>query len=429
MYRGNYNNPPGSSDIPVIVPNGLRYASRPSPIALEIKSGFVQSNSSSTLGPGQTVTLYMPTSGHLDCNQLYFSFKAAVTCATAGDTPKIPLNGYDFIRRLSIFIGSVEATLITDANELMAMLNKAVTSEDYIKHDGGILEGFNRPLVNGGVREYIVSLAGILQAEKLLPLDLFGSSNMTINIEFCSASHLSFKRDTGALDGDTDLTATSALSYVITDPRIYYTTVIPSMEYTTSLIQQVSQAGVMRIPFIHYNGSRFSTGAGGTYNVLIGDNAKSLMGIVMGRHQTTVTTTNPGDTPSPIGGLQDFSINGFQRFSVRIDGMLHKYEVDTPTRAFAELSLLFSNLFSAANTGHITYQDYFGEGGRESRSFIMGISAKKLLDDTLSNIGLPVQSSVQIEIQGNTEASTLFVYLIKDVDLLVDANGVVDLKR
>jgi hypothetical protein len=113
-----------------------------------------------------------------------------------------------------------------------------------------------------------------------------------------------------------------------------------------------------------------------------------------------------------------FDKDGFTSCEWKIDGLNSpSYRIESAAQSWVETQKLFSSLFNVDHTGSQSRTDALGT------KFIFGVSWTRFHEGNLSMVGTPIANQIQLVLSGNTAGNTMYLYLVREHQLLISATG------
>jgi hypothetical protein len=401
------------------VPSSFMSNKAPRPINCTLQTVNVPTTSANASANGTSVIQVPLGQAAYICNP-YIRFKVVFT-GTAADTIKFKGAAGGASALIASMQTSINSTLIDNIQSfgvgVMEPILSHSTSRDWLVQDGSILMNTNRTVLTiaGGATTvtdvYCIPLIGLLGSQQAFPAWAINGI-LQLNINWNSIAGAITQTGTGI----------TAMSFQ--ELAFVYDRVSVEGDFIAKMRGEMAASGAKYCyGFTNYQ-SLTAQSVNGSSTVNTGLNVSSLRGVVM----TSVTTADLTDATA-----NGFSIrNGLTNFSVTLDGRLVNSNIlnalDSPAVAFVELQKVFSRCFDSSVTDNSTSANYATE------SFCAGVSATRVAEG-LAFQGSPV-SVVGLQLtQGNDvtgtnyAATTNFIVYISDYQLLIGADGQVDLVR
>ena len=418
------------------VPYSISYRSKPQPIGGAITSTYVSSSSSTVIGSGDTLRFEISNRDFLAASNAYLMFtletKANTASASAFAVNVFPFSSY-LIRRAQIEIGSTVIDSINDYGHLYSSLCLMNCSPNYVSNDGSF-EGKNRLIpeaaangVFGGgqnPQQMIMPLLGVFQSEKALPL-ISTNSSVVVTLEFVAPNTLKDLVGNSA--------ANAGFDYRLVNPKLFIQRVDPGEIYKREFAMALNSAQALRVPYVTFTGQSFGAASQqGTFTQIIQENCNSLLGLMIVVKE---------DTDAGRVGPRYVNAN-FSELEVRVDSVLMpSYIIQGNVQSFAETQRLFSNLWDTQSIASVDYQKYSSSSATTGAynsaaegNFVTGVSFKRYSDDnTISNLGVPVRNGVEVRMKGldlgASKPMSVYVYLIKEQNMVISATGEVGVQK
>jgi len=394
------------------VPNSWKSSQAPRPINCVLQTVVVPSTSANAnLGTTSTIQVPLGNSAYI-CNP-YLRFKVVYTGV---DTETFSFKGAagGASALISSFQTSINSTLVDNIQNfglgVMEPILSHSSSRDWLVQDGSVLMNTNKTVSTlgaAGLTEvYCLPLLGMLGSQQAFPAWAINGV-LQININWVSALANAL-----TTSGAASVTAISfqELSFV-------YDRVAVEGDFIAKMKQDMMSSGAKYCyGFTNYQSlTAISTNGQNTINT--GLNVSSLRGVIM----TSVLTAD-------LAALQNngYSLrNGLSSFQVSLDGRLVNSSIldatASPAVVFMELQKVFSRCFDSSVTDNSTKALYL------TQSFAAGVSACRVAEG-LAFQGSPV-SVIGLQLTQNAATFTNYIVYISDYQLLIGADGQVDLVR
>lgn len=381
---------------PIAVPATMRMNALPVPMSGIVTDRYVSSTSSTSVTSGQLISFEIPNIDCLMPGTVYLRGTVSGKATVAATSDFILSSISDVIRRVETRIGGATVDSISDYNKIYSVLKLANCPLNYAEFEGSILELMGKTCFEsddantyGTTYEFCIPLiSGLLTTGRALPLFLM-SSPLVVNIELESASNVN---------------SAAGFEFKIDNPRLYYQTCDMGADYVNKLWAELPTYGGIKIPFTTFSSSLYGLSAGGTLSVQIGEKASSVLGVLIARQ----LTGEKGDL---------YKVNGFEYLDVSIDGRAFpSYRQESAIHCQTEVGKIFSHLFDTDHTGQIKRSTL-------NNHFLCGASTVRFHEGNLSMVGSPVSNRIDVTLKGNTDASTAYVFTIKQYGLLISPTG------
>jgi len=390
----------------VSVPNSVRFPAMPSPIGGQVHRKYATSTSANVLGAGETIQFEVPAKG-LIMPGTFMKFKIQTQNAGGAGNSITLGHSSQVIRRLEVRVGSSSTDNISSYNKIYSLLKLANMPTTYANSDGKVLEFIDEQLpVNATAPAWSDAtelvcplLSGIFTHEKAIPAELFNAP-ITVTIELAPATDLGH----------------SGQTYRITEPKLYYDVCEMPPEYYMALRAELASQGILKLDYTTFTSHQYGVGATGQLNAQLAENCSSLLGILAGAQ----IGTDVGS--SAQGNL--FNRNGWDYAEFRVDGSLDpSYRIDSPILSYCNVQKMFSSLFDVDHTGFVNRDVYMGA------SYYYGLNTTRYHEANLSQTGTAVKNNIEVLVSGNTDASTHYLFSIKQYSLLIDPTGNVQIAK
>lgn len=396
------------------VPSSFKSNLAPRPINCVLQTVVVPSTSANAnLGTSSTIQVPLGNSAYI-CNP-YLRFKVVFT-GTAADTVAFKGSAGGASALISSYQTSINSTLIDNIQNyglgVMEPILAHSCSRDWIVQDGSVLMNTNKStaVIAAGATSvtevYCIPLLGLLGSQQAFPAWAVNAGVLQININWVSALA------NAIVQTGTGITAISfqELSFV-------YDRVAVEGDFIAKMKQDMMTSGAKYCyGFTNYQ-SLTAPSTNGQNTINTGVNVSSLRGAIM----TSVLTADLTSATADGYSLR----NGLTNFQMSLDGRLVNSSildaVNQPAVVFMELQKVFSRCFDSSVTDNSTKANYL------TQSFCAGVSACRV-SEGLSFQGSPV-SVVSLQITQGATTFTNYIVYISDYQLLIGADGQVDLVR
>lgn len=416
----------------LVTPLNFNYQQLPQSIAARKYTRTFSPENSSTFSHGSTKIIRIPVrdNNYLDGANSYLKFKLKNLEAAAGPTLKLDPNGSAVIARTRILCGNTVMEDIDYSNVINNLLVQSQGSEDYNKalqilaHQD-VADQDDTPNLIGkeipGDEEVTICIpifSGLLNCGKFLPLGLFATNSLTIELY---------------LESDASVGVWSA------DPVNGYH--ISSVEYIASLIDvkdpNVNEALKMQMMTtgLEFHGQTYSThintitaGTGATLN--IPERCKSLKGLITvvrpvdairGRQYQSLQVKYPHST-----GGADFN------WSYRIGSeQFPQKPIGSSAESFCEFQKLYNHLFSLDQSCYANVSRWNAPFATNANAgcFSMSVSTESFSHTNMMESGLDTAKGsvpVSLIISGmnlNGLDPQFLTFAFKDVIWRIDGTG------
>jgi hypothetical protein len=413
-FGGNVRSAPVISASSSEIPQSILSSNAPRPINSRVGlkqtlSSTASQNSSGTMlfqlgcGAGQ---------GFLKSNSLYLYCTVGVT--QGANTWYFNLSGdvQSIIQRCTLYLNGQICEQIQAYNKINQAMDNHCATAGYNQNDLFVLSGKGLVTANNATINVATPIKlGILNSQQDLPLFLFNTAQLEINLETV---------------GQAILGITSAVTeYQVTNARLIYQVYYPDTEYENSMRAVLASGKLYQAPFKTWYNIVVNNAGSTVKNVPIGLNMSSVMGIFHFAQLNDTTTTNvklaTGDTPA--------------NFRVFADGqLLNSYNLDNVPMIFGEMKRAL-NCFgdpersSVSATSTTLVPKNFASGEFSSNAFLGGLSLNKTFESGFAMSGSAV-GQLLAEITNAGSANTnLYICTAYSQILTVDAMGNIALIR
>jgi hypothetical protein len=394
------------------VPSSFKSNLAPRPINCVLQTVVVPSTSANAnLGTTSTIQVPLGNSAYI-CNP-YLRFKVVYTGV---DTETFSFKGAagGASALISSYQTSINSTLVDNIQNfglgVMEPILSHSSSRDWLVQDGSVLMNTNKTVSTlgaAGLTEvYCLPLLGMLGSQQAFPAWAINGV-LQININWVSA----------LANALTTSGAASVTGVSFQELSFVYDRVAVEGDFIAKMKQDMMSSGAKYCyGFTNYQSlTAISTNGQNTINT--GLNVSSLRGVIM----TSVLTAD-------LAALQNngYSLrNGLSNFQVSLDGRLVNSSIldatASPAVVFMELQKVFSRCFDSSVTDNSTKALYL------TQSFAAGVSACRVAEG-LAFQGSPV-SVIGLQLTQNAATFTNYIVYISDYQLLIGADGQVDLVR
>ena len=426
----------------IIAPLTFNYSMLPQGVPARKKVRRYQPENSSVFSPSSTSVIRIPVrdNAFLDGQNSYLKFKLKNTSGTAGAKLKLDYQASAIITRLRILVGGVVAEDIERVNLLNNVLTQVQGSEDYHKalqiiSGVGEEDADNTNNISGAVinqntsREFCIPIfSGLLNCGKYLPLNLFKSNSLTIELYLENAIDIGlwYTVDTANPPVTTYLNGT-APAYEVS-----------SVEYIASLIELTNDSLTKQLEMqmmtsgLEFHGTTYSTHinsqtAGTSASINIPERCKSLKALMTvfrplssAGNQCSLQARYPHTT-----GGSDFN------FNYRVGSeLLPQTAVSSSAMAFVEFQKAYNHLFDLKQSCYANSQRWNTPWATSMLSgcFNMTISTESYSHTGAMESGIDTASgavpiSLQISNMNINSTAEVVTWAYKDVIWRFDATG------
>lgn len=421
-----------SSRVPKAIPSLSRIVSTPSQsgnasqsgtVVFQIaggnaSNGFLKAGSAYLRG---TVTVTKTAGGNADNNICFANQTASAS---------------SLINRFQLSANSTSIETVNRYDNYHAIISSQGTNSDVFINDCSIQDYTNTAIVSGAATTAAFNFAfplksAVLSNIKSFPLFL---SNLFIQLDLNSAE-LAFKvGGTGATFG---------ASYVLSNMELVYEIQNVDVSLIDGMRQQMMATGkLFEMPMTCALGLQSALAAASTsFSYNVGLNLASVQGVLVAECATTGAASNSealNIAPTPALALTN--LNSFIRNSTEassnsrrfyIDSkQLISYDVALDSQNFCETQRLFASLYDD-NVSCVAARGVVCAAGVATGAYyIVGQSSRRFDDADLCMTGTPCQNLVlQITKSGVPVASSVYIYVIYDQILVIDATGSVALAK
>ena len=392
------------------VPNSL--LSKRQMKAMNSRNQVIQLSASNgnVAGPSGTISFNIGTGagqGYMKAGSAYLRFEFTPT----GGAGNINFNGAvgaqscaSLIRTLNINVGGLQVEQVNDYDKYYRMVQAHATNSGYVEHDAQITESSSSASTAGmatgvEVTYSVPILSGLLNQDNHIPLFLL-NSQLQIQLNLNSVTEALFDA------------AGAPTNFVINDPVLVYEKIHCDGEFENAVRMKLSEGGVYEIPYYSALSYR-SAASSSTFSQNIGVNLSSLSAVLWSHVLLPTDGTN-----AKLLVTKNSNTKNASRRVVRCDGeQIIQSQVYSPSQCFMELqralgSILDTNQTTVANKDNFA-TDYW----------VNGQSTERFSDADLCMKGRACNNIV-VEEQGLTgTASTVYMYLIYNAVLMIQADG------
>ena len=358
-------------------------------------------------GPSGTISFNIGCGagqGYLKAGSAYLRFEFTPT----GATP-INFNGpvghqscASLIRTLNLNIGGLQVEQINDYDKYYRMVQSHACNANYVEHDVQITESSSSTGVTGmttgaEVTFSVPILSGLLNQDNHVPLFLLNSQlQIQLNLNSVSEALVDIAGPT---------------NFVINDPVLVYEKIHCDGEFENAVRMKLSEGGVYEIPYYSALSYR-SASPVGTFSQNIGVNLSSLSGVLWSH------VINPTlGTDAKFFVHNNSNTKASSRRVVRCDGeQIIQSQLYSDGQCFMELQRALGSILDTNQTT-VADKDNF-----RTTYWVNGQSTERFSDADLCMKGRACNNIV-VEEQGVTAASTVYMYLIYNAVLMVQADG------
>ena len=332
------------------------------------------------------------------------------------------------INRLATFVNSQMVDNLQNAWAVYDALLSHSTSQPWLENDGSVMLGAGTKYIqvaDPGNTTYpdltfAVPLIGLLGSQQAIPLFLI---NGTLQIQLDWANAIgSFLADGAAAHTYT------ACSFK--NVSLVYDKISCEQAFVDSVRADMMKGNKFVVGYTNYQTTSLATAkdtANATFNY--GLNVSSLRGILMTQHASLGVQTSRSQSIA----------NGLNQFRVSLDGRLISNlnnDSSQPALVFAELQKTMGRLFDASISEPVAQASITATKtaselpplyAYNASQFAVGASCQRV-NEGLAFSGTPC-SVVSVQYGGATDAVTSFIHFISDFQLLVTADGSVELVR
>ena len=390
------------------VPNSL--LSKRQMKAMNSRNQVIQLSASNgnVAGPSGTISFNIGCGagqGYMKAGSAYLRFEFTPT-----GTGDINFNGpagvqscASLIRTLNVNIGGLQVEQVNDYDKYYRMVQAHATNAGYVEHDCEIAESSSSgstPGMTSAVEKTfsVPILSGLLNQDNHVPLFLL-NSQLQIQLNLNSVTEA--------------LHATVApTNFVINDPVLVYEKIHCDGEFEMAVRAKLAEGGVYEIPYYSALSYRSSAPGAGTFSQNIGVNLSSLSAVLWAHITAPADGTNAKLMISNNGNTK-----GSSRRVVRCDGeQILQTQIYSDGQCFMELQRALGSILDTNQTT-VANKDNF-----PTTYWVNGQSTERFSDADLCMKGRACNNIV-VEEQGVTNASTVYMYLIYNAVLMVQADG------
>lgn len=327
------------------------------------------------------------------------------------------------IQRLSTFVNSQAVDQITNAAQLYDALFSHASSNDFVNKDLQILAGANTTFtiaLNATDTDEItvcVPIIGMLSSTQAFP-SMLVNGNVQVEIQW------------GSVLGSMVYTpGTAFTSATFSNVALIYERLQPEGSFVDSIRSQMQQGNKFVYSYTNYSSTSVPIAAGTpSQTVNYGLNLSSLRSVFGVIVQDSVAASQ-----SDI----DASVNrALTQFQVALDGryisMVPLNSVTMPALVFAECQRSFSKLFdyTCTDVSGAPVVNAAGLGGTYLTSyFCVGSSCLRTVEN-LAFAGSPCSNcSINMQFGNDANPHTMYLYFVSDMNLLIGADGAIEIVR
>ena len=317
------------------------------------------------------------------------------------------------IKTMNINIGGLQLEQVNDYDKYYRIVQAHACNANYVEHDVQITESSSSTAGTGMVTQVspnpptlqydltfcVPILSGVLNQDNHIPLFLL-NSQMQIQLNLNSAVE--------ALYG-----ASAPTNFTIRDPVLVYEKIHCDGEFENAVKMKLSEGSVYEIPYYSALSYRSSSSSAGTFSQNIGVNLSSLSAVLW----THVLLPTDGTNAKLFVAKNDNTKAGSRRV-VRCDGeQILQSQVYSPAQVFMELQRSLGSILDTNQTTIATLNNFATD------YWVNGQSTERFSDDHLCMKGKSV-NNVVVEEQGVTgTVSTVYMYLVYNSVLMIQADG------
>ena len=332
------------------------------------------------------------------------------------------------INRLATFVNSQMVQHLQHAWSIYDALLSHSTSQPWLENDGSVMVGsgteYKQESTAGNATypdlTFAVPLIGLLGSQQAIPLYLINGT-LQIQVDWQSAIG-SFLANGG--------TAHQYTACSFKNVALVYDKISCEQAFVDSVRADMMKGNKFVVGYTNYQTTALATAkdtANATFNY--GINVSSLRGVIMTQHASLSDQTN----------LSVSQANGLNQFRVSLDGrLISNLNNDSaqPALVFAELQKTMGRLFGASISEPVAQASLVATKSAlefpplyvyNSTRFAVGANCQRV-NEGLAFSGTPC-SVVSIQYGGATAAISSFIHFISDFQLLITADGSVEIVR
>ena len=369
----------------------------------------ISASNGNVSGPSGVISFNIGTGssqGYMKAGSAYLRFEFTPT-----GTGTINFNGAvgvqscaSLIRTLNINVGGLQVEQINDYDKYYRMVQAHATNANYVEHDAQITESSSSTGTAGmtTATKYTFSvpiLSGLLNQDNHLPLFLL-NSQLQIQLNLNSVSEALYDA------------AGAPTNFVIDDPVLVYEKIHCDAEFENAVRLKMSEGGVYEIPYYSALSYRSAAPGGQTFSQNIGVNLSSLSAVLWAHVIAPTSGTDP-----KLFVVNNSNDKASSRRVVRCDGeQIIQSQLYSDSQCFMELqralgSILDTNQTTVANKDNFT-----------TSYWTNAQNTQRFSDDHLCMMGKSVNNIV-VEEQGVASNSTVYMYLVYNAILMIQADG------
>ena len=344
--------------------------------------------------------------GYMKAGSAYLRFEITPT-----GTGNINFNGVvgnqscaSLIRTLNINVGGLQIETINDYDKYYRMVQSHATNNGYVEHDAQITESSSSASTPGmatgvEVTYSVPILSGLLNQDNHIPLFLL-NSQLQIQLNLNSVTEALYD------------TAGAPTNFVINDPVLVYEKIHCDAEFENAVKMKLSEGGVYEIPYYSALSYRSAASGSATFSQNIGVNLSSLS-CVLWSHVVAPTS---GTDPKLFVYNNSNSKNASRRV-VRADGeQILQTQLYSDSQCFMELQRALGSILDTTQTTIATKDNF------RTSYWVNGQSTERFSDADLCMKGRACNNLV-VEEQGLTGPSTVYMYLVYNAVMMIQADG------
>lgn len=307
------------------------------------------------------------------------------------------------IRTINLNIGGLQIEQVNDYDKYYRIVQSHATNANYVEHDCQITESSSSASITGMTSgtKYTFSvpiLSGVLNQDNHVPLFLL-NSQLQIQLNLNSVSEALYD-------------AVGPTNFVIDDPVLVYEKIHCDAEFENAVRAKLAEGGVYELPYYSALSYRSAVAAAGTFSQNIGVNLSSLSSVLW------CHITNPtSGTDAKLMVVNNANLKASSRRVVRCDGeQILQTQLYSDGQCFMELQRSVGSILDTNQTTIATKDNF------PTSYWVNGQSTERFSDADLCMKGRSCNNIV-VEEQGVAGASTVYLYLVYNAVLMIQADG------
>lgn len=400
------------------LPQEITSDMRGRPIPTKTSQTFIMAQTQNVAG-GSSTQIIVPYS-MVYMNECYLKFN--VSCIHTGDGADIANSfrlkgpastGSACINQVVYQIGAQTIDVMNNYDEMSSMFEYHQTSPGFVAQDLSIASGAGQtwqganPHVPGSITQFqvCVPMGGLLS--KTVPLALFGSQNLVINILFNQ-----YTRIFANVVANSTITGAS-----FSNIQLVYQSIQCESDFINAQLQEIAAGKTFVHPFVSNLCQAYTSIAGQT-TIPLAPNLKSLRCVCLSQ----VLSADLTNTLLANRRFSSYTGNPLSNILLYVDGnqvsfpLLQNGVIDIPS-TFLESTRAISKLFDTQVIECSDAATYLTQG------FFVGINLRKYHNDSMLMTGTKC-ATLQLYFNSTNANYTHFIHLFYDKLLLISANGI-----